>query len=88
LSSKIYSDVILTREYMFFMLVKTDVHTKSIPEGYIVDDSCKTLFCVYFSVFSYESIIATLCESLDTLDEPEAKVLANTSKMIWKNSVY
>ena len=23
----------------------------------------------------YESIIATLCESLDTLDEPEAKVL-------------
>ena len=24
--------------------------------------------------FSYESIIATLCESLDTLDEPEAKV--------------
>lgn len=22
----------------------------------------------------YESIIATLCESLDTLDEPEAKV--------------
>jgi hypothetical protein len=23
---------------------------------------------------SYESIIATLCESLDTLDEPEAKV--------------
>lgn len=24
--------------------------------------------------YSYESIIATLCESLDTLDEPEAKV--------------
>jgi len=24
--------------------------------------------------FSYESIIATLCENLDTLDEPEAKV--------------
>lgn len=29
----------------------------------------------YFFSFSYESIIATLCESLDTLDEPEAKVL-------------
>lgn len=27
-----------------------------------------------FTVRSYESIIATLCESLDTLDEPEAKV--------------
>ena len=25
-------------------------------------------------VSRYESIIATLCESLDTLDEPEAKV--------------
>lgn len=28
-----------------------------------------------FSFSRYESIIATLCESLDTLDEPEAKVL-------------
>ena len=27
------------------------------------------------AVNRYESIIATLCESLDTLDEPEAKVL-------------
>lgn len=27
--------------------------------------------------YRYESIIATLCESLDTLDEPEAKVLVN-----------
>ncbi|CAI8604306.1 unnamed protein product [Vicia faba] len=31
----------------------------------------------------YESIIATLCESLDTLDEPEAK-----ASMIWKISEY
>ena len=29
----------------------------------------------FYSVYSYESIIATLCESLDTLDEPEAKVI-------------
>lgn len=29
-----------------------------------------------FKIMSrYESIIATLCESLDTLDEPEAKVI-------------
>ena len=82
MSSKIYSDVILTREYLIFMLVKTNVHTESIPEGFNLDNSCKVLYCVCFSVFSYESIIATLCESLDTLDEPEAKVLANTLKMI------
>ncbi len=32
-----------------------------------------------FLVFSrYESIIATLCENLDTLDEPEAR-----ASMIW-----
>lgn len=30
----------------------------------------------------YESIIATLCESLDTLDEPEAKVLFLTSDIV------
>lgn len=29
----------------------------------------------FYLDYSYESIIATLCESLDTLDEPEAKVL-------------
>lgn len=29
----------------------------------------------FIILFRYESIIATLCESLDTLDEPEAKVL-------------
>lgn len=28
----------------------------------------------FIIISSYESIIATLCESLDTLDEPEAKV--------------
>lgn len=32
-------------------------------------------FRVLITICSYESIIATLCESLDTLDEPEAKVL-------------
>lgn len=32
----------------------------------------------YLFSFSYESIIATLCESLDTLDEPEAKVFCGT----------
>ncbi|KAL6985911.1 hypothetical protein U1Q18_019285 [Sarracenia purpurea var. burkii] len=32
----------------------------------------KTKYLLYVP-FSYESIIATLCESLDTLDEPEAK---------------
>lgn len=30
-------------------------------------------------IYRYESIIATLCESLDTLDEPEAKVLVNAN---------
>ena len=31
------------------------------------------------NIYRYESIIATLCESLDTLDEPEAKVLVNAN---------
>jgi hypothetical protein len=41
------------------------------------------MVCLYDNCFvltefnRYESIIATLCESLDTLDEPEAKVLVN-----------
>jgi hypothetical protein len=30
-------------------------------------------------IYRYESIIATLCESLDTLDEPEAKVSVNAN---------
>lgn len=33
--------------------------------------------CFLSNIYRYESIIATLCESLDTLDEPEAKVLVN-----------
>jgi len=32
---------------------------------------------------SYESIIATLCESLDTLDEPEAKVQILDDVMVY-----
>lgn len=32
-------------------------------------------YFIFLLLYSYESIIATLCESLDTLDEPEAKVL-------------
>ena len=34
---------------------------------------------LFLNVYRYESIIATLCESLDTLDEPEAKVLVNAN---------
>lgn len=40
---------------------------------------CSRIASIKLTVFlpkcRYESIIATLCESLDTLDEPEAKVL-------------
>ena len=36
------------------------------------------VFLTPYSVCRYESIIATLCENLDTLDEPEAK-----ASMIW-----
>jgi hypothetical protein len=38
-------------------------------------------YCLNFnslSLLQYESIIATLCENLDTLDEPEAR-----ASMIW-----
>ena len=34
---------------------------------------------LFLNIYRYESIIATLCESLDTLDEPEAKVLVNAN---------
>lgn len=34
------------------------------------------MFCL--NVFRYESVIATLCENLDSLDEPEAR-----AAMIW-----
>jgi hypothetical protein len=46
-------------------------------------------WCVYMitvfvltEFYRYESIIATLCESLDTLDEPEAKVLVNAHILV------
>ncbi|KAH0941676.1 LOW QUALITY PROTEIN: hypothetical protein HID58_001313 [Brassica napus] len=34
-------------------------------------------------MFNVQSIIATLCESLDTLGEPEAKLEAARAVMIW-----
>jgi hypothetical protein len=46
------------------------------------------MVCVYDNCFvltefyRYESIIATLCESLDTLDEPEDKVLVNAHTLV------
>lgn len=39
------------------------------------DDQLTSILCLWYR---YESIIATLCENLDTLDEPEAK-----ASMIW-----
>ena len=39
------------------------------------DNQLTSTLCLWFR---YESIIATLCENLDTLDEPEAK-----ASMIW-----
>jgi len=38
-------------------------------------DQLTSILCLWYR---YESIIATLCENLDTLDEPEAK-----ASMIW-----
>lgn len=35
-------------------------------------------FCNAFSFYRYESVISTLCENLDSLDEPEAR-----AAMIW-----
>jgi hypothetical protein len=44
------------------------------------DKWCVYNKCSFFlNIYRYESIIATLCESLDTLDEPEAKVLVNAN---------
>lgn len=40
--------------------------------------SCQSVCCILGLRHRYESIIATLCENLDTLDEPEAK-----ASMIW-----
>lgn len=41
---------------------------------------CEISLCVmcFVCVFRYESVIATLCENLDSLDEPEAR-----AAMIW-----
>lgn len=41
---------------------------------------CEIFLCVicFVCVFRYESVIATLCENLDSLDEPEAR-----AAMIW-----
>ncbi|KVH91847.1 hypothetical protein Ccrd_006125 [Cynara cardunculus var. scolymus] len=56
-----------------------------IKVNYVVQEAIiviKDIFRRYPN--TYESIIATLCESLDTLDEPEAKVLWNLrASMIW-----
>ena len=41
-----------------------------------MDCKCKHAVCVPFD--RYESVIATLCENLDSLDEPEAR-----AAMIW-----
>jgi AP-1 complex subunit beta-1 len=51
-----------------------------IKVNYVVQEAIvviKDIFRRYPNM--YESIIATLCESLDTLDEPEAKVLLTAS---------
>lgn len=48
--------------HIVFFVAHTDKQPTSIP-------------CLWYR---YESIIATLCENLDTLDEPEAK-----ASMIW-----
>lgn len=39
---------------------------------------CEKSHCDPLAVFRYESIIATLCENLDSLDEPDAR-----AAMIW-----
>ncbi|CAI8611107.1 unnamed protein product [Vicia faba] len=55
-----------------------------IKVNYVVQEAIiviKDIFRRYSN--TYESIIATLCESLDTLDEPEAK-----ASMIWRISEY
>ncbi|PPS03181.1 hypothetical protein GOBAR_AA17468 [Gossypium barbadense] len=51
-----------------------------IKVNYVVQEAIiviKDIFRRYPNM--YESIIATLCESLDTLDEPEAKVVLNNA---------
>uniref|UniRef100_A0A2N9FW79 Beta-adaptin appendage C-terminal subdomain domain-containing protein n=1 Tax=Fagus sylvatica TaxID=28930 RepID=A0A2N9FW79_FAGSY len=51
-----------------------------IKVNYVVQEAIiviKDIFRRYPN--TYESIIATLCESLDTLDEPEAKVVLNNA---------
>ena len=40
---------------------------------------CVIIMILFLNIYRYECIIATLCESLDTLDEPEAKVLVNAN---------
>ncbi|KAH0941677.1 hypothetical protein HID58_001314, partial [Brassica napus] len=53
----------------------TEVDVDFVREGC----SCNSAIKLERGAERYESIIATLCESLDTLDEPDAKALF----MIW-----
>ena len=40
---------------------------------------CVIIMFLFLNIYRYECIIAAICESLDTLDEPEAKVLVNAN---------
>jgi hypothetical protein len=80
LLSRTSSDATLTREC--FCLDIDVLYCETIeplePLSRFADYKCICMTnCFLFDIYRYESIIATLCESLDTLDEPEAKVLLN-----------
>lgn len=52
-----------------------------VPEDGIVsvrEGKQALMACCFVLPFRYESVIATLCENLDSLDEPEAR-----AAMIW-----